>query len=563
MACGCLLSFMVVCFSLYAQSPEQALDSLQQRLATADDTAQVLILLEISKRKAVKQPDEAIQTCQDALSRAKALKYIHGEVAAYCLLVDFNLLLAYAFDTGKSYVDSALLLEDRAHPHTRRFIYNAAGQYHALTGAMDESYYWFLKALRLSEGMEDEAAVITYSMLGYNANLLGKYADAKRYFKRSSELGGKIGRKSFVGSSLNNLATVYMQLQDYDSALLHLRSLYRFERKHGNPNDNVLLLTNLGNVFFELHATDSAHHYFNKALHAAKRVNLREGYEGAYLGLSAYYQNRMPDSAIYYSRRALRVGTDISVTTKEKATKILAGAFAAKRMFDSAFHYQREHLTYYDSLMNEKKAKQIRELELQYGLEKKEDEIRDLQQAQALQDARQRFLVLGLVAAIGLLLGLYFYFRLLIRTKKKELLNANKQLSDYLSRLLEKSELIEELNMQLEKVRTGQVTNEHLENLEKVVNSTILTDDDWREFKAIFERVHRGFFTNLLKKFPDLTNAEIRLAALLKLKLTTREIAAMLGISPESVSKTRHRLRKRLNLPAEEDLQEFITNVQA
>jgi tetratricopeptide (TPR) repeat protein len=557
------MGFAVVCFSLHAQSPEQVLDSLQQRLSTADDTTQVLILLEISKRKAIKQPDEAIQTCRDALSRAKALKYIHGEAAAYCLLVDFNLLLVYAFDAGKSYVDSALLLEDKAPLHTRHLIYNAAGQYHALTGAMDESYYWFLKALRLSEGREDEAALTTYSMLGYNANLLGKYADARHYFKRCVELAEKIGRKSFVGSSLTNLATVYMQMQDYDSALVYLRSLYRFELEHGNPNDNVLLLTNLGNAFIELRAADSAYHYFIKALGAAKRVNLREGYEGAYLGLSAYYQNRIPDSAIHYAQMALRVGPDVSLTTKVNATRILAGTFAAKRLFDSAYHYQREHLTYYDSLMNEKKARQIRELELQYGLEKKEDEIRDLQQAQALQDARQRFLVLGLVAAMGLLAGLYFYFRLLIRTKKKALQNANRQLSDYLERLLEKSELIEELNMQLEKARTGHVTNEHLENLDKVVNSTILTDDDWREFKTIFEKVHRGFFADLLKKFPDLTNAEMRLAALLKLKLSTREIAAMLGISPESVSKTRHRLRKRLNLPAEEDLQEFITNVQA
>jgi len=561
--CNWFFLLIVSYCSVAAQPLEQQIDSLQQALRTANDTTQILILLEISKRKAIKELDEAVKLANQALGRSHQSNYVHGKVASYCLLIDFNLILLNDFSKAKAYLDSAFLQEEVVHAHNKRLIYNAAGLYYTSLGKMDESYYWFLKSLRLTRDLEDETATITYKMLGYNSNMLGKYEDAKHYFKLCIRLAEKIGRKSLVGASLTNLATVYGHLEEYDSALFYLRQLYAFELKYGNPNDNVLLLSNLGTAHFELNSPDSAFYFFHKSLQAAHRVNLREGFDGIYSSLAAYHQNNFPDSAIYYARKALTIPGDISIYSKEKITKILAGAFAAQKKFDSAFHYQRLHLQFYDSLMNEKKAKQIAELEMQYGLEKKEAEIHDLQQAQALDASRQRILVLGLITALVLLTGLYFYFKLLIRTKRKELLNANKQLSDYLNRLLEKSELVEELNMELEKVREGHTTNERLENLEKVVNSTILTDDDWREFKIIFEKVHQGFFADLVNKFPDLTNAEIRLAALLKLKLSTREIAGMLGISPESVSKTRHRLRKRLNLPAEEDLQEFITNVQA
>lgn len=56
----------------------------------------------------------------------------------------------------------------------------------------------------------------------------------------------------------------------------------------------------------------------------------------------------------------------------------------------------------------------------------------------------------------------------------------------------------------------------------------------------------------------DMTEAEERLFLLLKLDLTRNEIASILGISPDSVKKTRSRLRKRLMLEQRESLQEFV-----
>jgi DNA-binding CsgD family transcriptional regulator len=47
---------------------------------------------------------------------------------------------------------------------------------------------------------------------------------------------------------------------------------------------------------------------------------------------------------------------------------------------------------------------------------------------------------------------------------------------------------------------------------------------------------------------------EQRMAALTLLKMNGREMAAILGISPESVRKTRQRLRQRLQLAAQDDL---------
>ena len=54
---------------------------------------------------------------------------------------------------------------------------------------------------------------------------------------------------------------------------------------------------------------------------------------------------------------------------------------------------------------------------------------------------------------------------------------------------------------------------------DKLQSFTFLTDEDWVEFKRLFEKRHRGFFDYFQENYPSVTNAEIRLAALIKLKL--------------------------------------------
>ena len=63
---------------------------------------------------------------------------------------------------------------------------------------------------------------------------------------------------------------------------------------------------------------------------------------------------------------------------------------------------------------------------------------------------------------------------------------------------------------------------------------------------------------NLQEKVPDITPAEMRMAALSRLHLSTHQLAAILGVSPNSVYKTQRRLRQRLNLQPEDDVENTL-----
>jgi len=97
-----------------------------------------------------------------------------------------------------------------------------------------------------------------------------------------------------------------------------------------------------------------------------------------------------------------------------------------------------------------------------------------------------------------------------------------------------------------------------VKQIEFLSNSTILTDEAWDKFKQLFEQVYPGFIVRLNQHLPNLTPSEIRLLTLTKIKLSTRQMAATLGVSPDTIKKSRHRLRKKMDISQDESLDDII-----
>jgi hypothetical protein len=139
-----------------------------------------------------------------------------------------------------------------------------------------------------------------------------------------------------------------------------------------------------------------------------------------------------------------------------------------------------------------------------------------------------------------------------------EVVSAKEQLNMFKQHIVEKTNLIEKLE---EQVHHREMTADQSEISDELSRQTILTEQDWDKFKKLFERIYPGFFMKLKEKSPDITVAEQRMAALTRLHLTTKQIASMLGISLDSVHKTRQRLRQRLQLHVDINLEEMIANI--
>ncbi len=116
----------------------------------------------------------------------------------------------------------------------------------------------------------------------------------------------------------------------------------------------------------------------------------------------------------------------------------------------------------------------------------------------------------------------------------------------------------------IEEIRNSTKNEQITANLQQVIaqiNANIHTDY-WMEFKLYFEQVHNSFFTKLTQSYPNLTTNDLKLAAYLRLKMSTKEIAQITGQSTRALEVARYRLRQKLQLKKEDKLFDFLMALQ-
>jgi len=107
--------------------------------------------------------------------------------------------------------------------------------------------------------------------------------------------------------------------------------------------------------------------------------------------------------------------------------------------------------------------------------------------------------------------------------------------------------------------KTGDVGKAKRQSI-RLIEGHLADETDWDFFDEHFDAVHAGFLKKLHDQYPNLTPGDLRLAALLRLNLPSKEIAPLLHISVRGVENKRYRLRKKLDLPAEENLTAWVIN---
>jgi hypothetical protein len=159
--------------------------------------------------------------------------------------------------------------------------------------------------------------------------------------------------------------------------------------------------------------------------------------------------------------------------------------------------------------------------------------------------------------------------QLVAEKKEKELIVAEKKIVDeklrssvnelmvYVESLQQKNRLIEKFQARLESHDKGRADAAIVEQLTTV---NVMTDDNWSQFKRLFLKVYPGFFIALKKSFPNLTETDMKLLALTKLRLSSREMAEMLGVTAEGIKKARQRLRKKMSLSAKDNVENVISS---
>tara|TARA_R110002012_G_scaffold263456_1_gene446293 strand:- start:133277 stop:136021 length:2745 start_codon:yes stop_codon:yes gene_type:complete len=140
----------------------------------------------------------------------------------------------------------------------------------------------------------------------------------------------------------------------------------------------------------------------------------------------------------------------------------------------------------------------------------------------------------------------------------KEIKLKQKELTSTTLNIAKKNEIILELKsmmvMNKDKFTSASRYGTVIKKLDKSVNDK----EDWKRFEMNFKELHEDFFERLLLEFPKLTPKDLKLCAYLKMNLSSKEIAPLMGISLRGVEIHRYRLRKKLNMETSDYLSNYL-----
>jgi tetratricopeptide (TPR) repeat protein len=377
---------------------------------------------------------------------------------------------------------------------------------------------------------------------------LGRYDSAFRFFEKAFELAKTSGDSVWLGITEGNKGEIYLQMKEYDKALASLQTSYEYLVRHrgsGTAGTTVRALTAMAEVYVAKKDPDKA----LAMLQEARQVFLP-----------------LTDKTDYWRQAGFY--------------KTMADAYALKSDFSQAYYYKHLGMQVADSIARRDDALRYIYVQQQLESEKHMAQIDVLHAQQRLERQRRNFLLLafGLLGVIGFMVFNRYRLKLKkdkeISEKENQLLqsealrmqnnleSAQMLLDQYVENINEKNQLIDGLRAEF--ARSEQLlthTNDHeqqLEYIQQLSDATLLTDDEWDRFKELFGKVHKSFFVEVKSKIPDITEAELRLLALIKLNIANKQIARMLGISPASVHTARYRLRKKMALKDDIQLVEMI-----
>ena len=141
----------------------------------------------------------------------------------------------------------------------------------------------------------------------------------------------------------------------------------------------------------------------------------------------------------------------------------------------------------------------------------------------------------------------------------------NSELASSAMHLVKKGELFSKLKGDLTKVMKELNNPQSEVELKKMIRSLSADDNldnEWEKFTVHFDKVHSDFLSELKDRHPTISTTELKLCAYLRMNLSTKEIAGLMNISVRGVDIGRYRLRKKLLIPSEKSLFDFMISIQ-
>ncbi len=465
-----------------------------------------------------------------------------------------------------------------------------AGRYFYSFKKFPSAFEYLLKADAIFKDQGYSKSPLAGSFLYFMANIYfetGDLDNAAHFYMQSLSIPGATVYQ--LKQTNNTLGVIALRKNDYPRALVYMQKVLAIADADKDSTWKGIISGNIGSVYFKLNNFQQAISY----LQTGYRLNLAHNeWSNAVDNISFLVKIYLSQNNTAAAATLLKAGEGL--IQKDSSLKNRRNLYEVMAMYNEKTLHPAEALEYWkkqqqanDSINLLANAGNYNTIQQKVETEKHLADIKNIQaRSQIALLKRNLFIV---ILFLLMVVSLLVYNRLRLKRKMEwalfirqealltseklraeaetlraedELVNAKALLKNYTENTRQKNELIKKFSVEIDKLKRGlpSTTGNYPQDYEEqLLQSTILTDVDWDDFRLLFEKVHKGFFFNLKKAFPQLSVTDTRLLSLIKLQLSNREMANMLGITTEAIRKAKQRLRKKIN--SEQEVEDIVATL--
>lgn len=407
-------------------------------------------------------------------------------------------------------------------------------QFHTDLGDYVTALDWYLRLLRFvnANGSAPDIRGGVISNIGALYGEIGNYPAALEQFTQALAIFTVSGNVRLQARMAGNMAATYHALYQNDRALEYgLRALALYQEL-GDRQDIPRLLMTIASIMEQQGQIAGALDYLKRALDGLENQNDDEGYIGVLLSLGGLHRKaKNLHQGIYLLEEALRQSQSKELSHLElRAHESLSAAFEELGDNARALNHHKRFAGLRDQFQDIEKQKAIATLQLRFDVERAQQELQILR----LQSER-----------------------LQAEAEQKE-----RELRAIALNLVERNQFIEDIRLKLTQLaETNNNGHGALKHLIRQLQTTNNADEAWKKFEDQFEQVHHDFMQSLARRFPDLSNTERKVCALIRAGLSTKDIAQLLHIEDRSVEQHRFRIRRKLQLSTEVNLTTYMAGL--
>lgn len=568
---------------LFAQD-QKVLDSLEAMLPAQSDSMRLKTYSEIIVLLMYSQGDKTL----DYLNREKetalrigadwAMAHYYKDGGAFNIVKgDYAKAEAFLQQAKAIYADQkdSLNLSKVCNNLSYAFMY---------TGNMERALEHALLAIKINEKISADRSLLigNFMVTGNIISNLGRYDESLMYYRKAEALAEELHLDLRLAQVRHNIGENLKWMKQYGEALPYFKNNIAYYQKAGDTYRLAMSYNSLGTVYFEMDSLPQSKPYFEKSYQLSQQVNDSIGmaYNARNLGRISMAEGA-PSKALNYYMQGMensKGGNNRAILVADYLN--VSQAYAALGDFEHAYQFRSLHQELKDSIVGKENVDKLNEMQTKFETEKKEaeialqkEEINTLNEKGKVDKLTKGLYAGGMFTFIAVSGLLFFGFRQRMKKNrlerekqealyKKEIEYKQKELASQTLHLVQKNTFLEELKDNLENLKESpEKFKMEFRRIAMLLKKEKATDRDWETFKAYFSEVHNDFDQKLKTFYPDISEKEVRLAAFLRMNLTTKEIAATMNVLPNSILTSKYRLKKKFGLGKDTELGDFLNTL--